>query len=323
MKYIASCLAAALMLSACAIESSNQSSGYGRVRMNVQWPQQGFAVKAIPLTATTLVVRISGAGIIGQREEKIERSQGQEQSLDLALPTGPKRVEVLALDGRASTVARAGESVMIERNQTARLVLNLQPEAIATPTPQGPTPTPNPSGGGSGSGNSGSGNSGGTGEPGSGNEPTPGDSASPGPSADPTAQPSSAPSPEPSTHSGSGGSSSNDVLPLRLSADPNPISGVFYPTEIRVASTRDNLDPQSFTWSCVDSGDVEGCGSFHATSDPLVMIWRAPGTSGIYRIRLVIDDGERPVISDEIEVTVTGGSGSVAPGDAGFDGGTN
>lgn len=101
-----------------------------------------------------------------------------------------------------------------------------------------------------------------------------------------------------------------------LSANPGVVSGVLYPTEIKVEVTDDNmLLPTDFHWSC-QGGVNNDCGTFTNNKGRKV-IWRAPAKGGVYVIKVKVSDGVN-VVAKHMTILVKEGTAN-----AQFQGGIN
>lgn len=329
MKQLIYGLAAALTLAACA--SPVHVTGTGGIRMSVRWPEsKGFQIKVIPANTQSLEIIVTGQGLSVPKSQTLTRASGNQQTLEMELPVGSKRVVVRALSGSGEILADATDNIDVRPGQTSRLELDLNPMPLASPTPatnpgtgsngQGSTVTP---------GNSGQSGSGTNPDP---NNPDPQPSAenpaspSPGP-----VQPSSSPTSTPSSSGGGGGgggggSSSGQTAPTLtdLTANPQTVTGLSYPSEITaVISDPDNtLQAQHFTWSCLDTTGSIPCNHFTTTTQPNRVVWQAPSVAGgPYAITVNINNGIHPALSRTVQITVQSGSGTLNGNGGAFDGG--
>lgn len=334
MKYLTPCLAAtlALVIGSCTTPAGTTQTG--SVHLAVLWPQSGFQIQSIPKETSQIEVRISGEGLSATRTESLKRSEGA-QSLTLSLPVGKKRVQVSARSAGGDILAESvQDSVLIQANATTRLDMDLKEvELQATPTPAsggagGPNGTGSDEPGPSPGGGEGPDSSSGPGQPSASDNPQP---PEPQPSSAPTAVPSPAPSRSSNGSSGSGNNSSQpDLGIISLVANPNPVSGPSYPTEL-TANVRDVnhvLLDETYSWSCLDAafqtqalGQPIPCDNFvPEAADPRKAIWIAPDTGGQFILKLTIQSGDI-TLSRSVQVTVQSGNGNLELDNGGFEGG--
>lgn len=335
-------VSALISLNSCALPgfSSASHSDQGKLRFSVLWPQlQAFQIQLIPADTETLEVSISGQGLKASQVKTLTR-KGSRARLQVELPVGPKQVRVKALDANHQILADGSTQVEILPNQTVQAEVELQAK------PEEPQPEPSAShSGGSGNGSSSHGS------PPSGPEPNPtgensgsdmptGSDSSPPPDTPPPV-PEVSPStdtasPQPSatatSHSGSRGGSSSGSTSLTapsilgITATPTTVSGLGYPSQIKVEvnDPSQTLQANSYTWTCIRPDTSTGCGSFAAPGNGPDVIWYAPMTSGgPYSLQVTLDNGIHSPVSTSIQITVNDGSGSADLSPGRYDNGTS
>ncbi len=320
MKEMVCILAAALSVSACS--SPGAVAQKGGLRLSVSWPQSAdFRVQVIPAQTQSLVVSITGQGLSRSQEQILTRSDRDQQTMEMVLPAGPKQVSVRALSETREILAEDQDSIEVLPGRTSRLELDLKLIVLPQPTrspdnPSGNNPEP-------------TGNNSGTGENGGSSAQPPDTNPQPTGSVSPASpQPSLLPSGALTSSGGGGGSgpSSGSTAPelTDLTANPQTVTGLSYPSEITaVINDPDNfLQAQHFSWSCVDTVSQVSCNHFMPTSFKNRIVWQAPSfASGPYLIKVEINDGVHPVMSRTVSVSVESGTGTLSGGKGAIDGG--
>lgn len=325
-----SALAAVLLLAGC---GTLDPGGSGRVRMAVLWPRN-FSIQEIPAGTQSIAIAITGIGLTGPIERSLSRSGPELQTVEIELPPGNKQVSVKALSGKGEILAENRQDVVIRSSQTSRLEMSLTPVVQPTPTPlpdrgssggaQGGQPTtgqPEPGGSGTGSDPA----------PTTGVEPTPDQPASPPPSPVTPASPTTTTGSSGSSGGSGGGGSGPVTATMTVSANPNPISGPQFPTELTLSFSNAQVanavaaNPGGVSWTCTDPAAATGCGSFEMSSSPLRWVWHSPpaaGGSGPFTLSVVaVDNSNNHTYTGSVSVTVTQGSGNATVGNGGFDSG--
>jgi hypothetical protein len=142
MRQVAIKLATAALAAVLAACQPLPHGGAGQIGMRVQFPGDGFQIKAIPDETASIRVTISGEGLTSPATSNLTRMQ---PSLLIKVPEGAKTVSAVAVDAAGKTLAQGSATVTVIANVkvTAQVVLAPEPDVTPTPTPS-PTPSSPP-----------------------------------------------------------------------------------------------------------------------------------------------------------------------------------
>ena len=93
-------------------------------------------------------------------------------------------------------------------------------------------------------------------------------------------------------------------------ADPNPISGLGYSTQLTVNVSDIDNDNLTITWSATSGQLSETTTQVTGGNGQSSIIWTAPTTSGTYTISISVSDGVNPPVTKNITAIVNGGNGT-------------
>jgi hypothetical protein len=333
------------LLTGC-VFSPLQAEGSGQLKFQLEWPKaRGFQLLVLPEETQTVQLVLQANS--GERvSESLSRSEATSKR-SFKLSSGQWRLSVSAKSGSGLLLAEAQKDIVIRPNQVTQTEIELIPSPQPTPTAStpavvdgnGPNPT-NPTGPQSPPTTPASPASG---DPNNPNSPP---SNPDSPPASPTASspaPSASSSPSSSSSGGGGGggsggggsgsgSASTAVSPevTALSASPTSLSGLGFSTELTATLNDPNnlVTAAHISWSCADTNNVTGCGSFSLGGDFKKAVWTAPLTSNggagnvdTYALKMTVNTGSHPITTQIVNVSVRYGTGSASINNGQFDGG--